>query len=265
MHKRVRKWLEEDVVDVFIGYIKREGHVLPHIFTKDDLEACDRFHTGVERYPLEEIALEISKEQPDLRIGILTRDCTKRSLNVLSTWNQMDQQQMTCLDVSCCPSRLQEHAQCSYLNPKKPGSLKSKLGIDPSGSLQEVETLDQEERFNHWQYEFSKCIKCYGCRDICPVCFCQECSLEHTDLVHSGELLTEVPIFHLVRAVHMAGRCIDCGLCEEACPMNIPLRLLYRKVNEIVLQTFEYQTGMDAATPPLNILGQEVTLQTAPL
>jgi hypothetical protein len=47
--------------------------------------------------------------------------------------------------------------------------------------------------------------------------------------------------------------------------MDIPLRLLYRKVNEIVVQTFDYHTGIDQGTPPLNILGSEVNLQTAPL
>ena len=83
--------------------------------------------------------------------------------------------------------------------------------------------------FDRWMYEFQKCLKCYGCRDICPVCFCKECSLEHGDLVETGGVPPEVPLFHLIRAVHMAGRCIDCGLCEDACPVDIPLRLLYRK------------------------------------
>jgi Na+-translocating ferredoxin:NAD+ oxidoreductase RnfC subunit len=63
----------------------------------------------------------------------------------------------------------------------------------------------------------------------------------------------------------MAGRCVDCGLCEEACPMNIPLRLLYRKVNEIVSDVFDYQTGSSLEQSPFNMLGEEVTLETKPL
>ncbi len=265
MNKKVRRWLEEGVVDVFVGYIKQKGHVLPHVFSRESLEECDLFHTGSERYPLEDIVLELAEKDPGLRIGILARDCTKRALNVLSNWNQLDLGQVNTMDISCCPSRLSEHAQCSYLNPHQPGELKTTFGLNSDSSIHEVESLGQEERYKHWSYEFSKCIKCYGCRNICPVCFCQECSLEHTDLVHSGEMLAEVPIFHLVRAVHMAGRCIDCGLCEEACPVNIPLRLLYRKVNEIVVQTFDYHTGTDMETAPLNILGQGTGLETASL
>jgi ferredoxin len=265
MKSNVREWLEQGVVDVFIAYIRRDGHVLPHVFTRQRLEGCDRLHTGVQRYPLEEMAMEMAAEEPELRIGLLARDCTTRSLNVLQTWNQLNQDRIRTLQVSCCPSGLREHARCSYLKPDEPGSVKASLGFDPNADPEEVETLTQDKQFAHWQYEFTKCIKCFGCRDICPVCFCRECSLENQDLIHTGEQLTEVPLFHLVRAVHMAGRCIDCGLCEEACPMDIPLRLLYRKVNEIVVQTFDYHTGIDQGTPPLNILGSEVNLQTAPL
>jgi formate dehydrogenase subunit beta len=59
----------------------------------------------------------------------------------------------------------------------------------------------------------------------------------------------------------MAGRCVDCGLCEDACPANIPLRLLYRKVNAIVAELFDYQAGsLTDGQPPLNILGDKVTL-----
>ncbi len=63
----------------------------------------------------------------------------------------------------------------------------------------------------------------------------------------------------------MAGRCIDCGLCEEACPMDIPLRLLYRKVNNIVSNVFDYDTGSSANQSPFSVLGDKVTLDPKPL
>jgi ferredoxin len=89
--------------------------------------------------------------------------------------------------------------------------------------------------------------------------------LEHPDLIGTGSIPPEVPIFHLVRAVHMAGRCIDCGLCEDACPVDIPLRLLYSKVNGIVEEEFGYETGTHAEQSPFNLLGDEVTLEPKPL
>ena len=54
----------------------------------------------------------------------------------------------------------------------------------------------------------------------------------------------------------MVGRCIDCGLCEEACPADIPLRTLYKKVAEIVSEELGYRTGYTLEEKsPFNIIG----------
>ena len=130
------------------------------------------------------------------------------------------------------------------------------MGWDSRLEPEAVEAVEAGERLSRWLYEFNRCIKCYGCRNICPVCFCKECSLEHKELIGTGDLPPETPIFHLIRAVHMAGRCIDCGLCEEVCPVDIPLRLLYRKVNTLVQDLFDYQTGTDNEQSPFSIIGE---------
>jgi ferredoxin len=265
MKNKVRAWLGEGKVDIFLGYKMVEGHPLPHCFCKDALEEVNELVTGPSRYPLEKIAAKIIAEKPGIKIGILARECNQRALNVLSIWNQLDPDSVKTLNVNCCPSNLEEHGDCSYLEQKKLGEHKKHVGIDNNMDTEKVEAYDYEECFSRWIYEFQKCIKCYGCRNICPVCFCDECSLEHPDLVGTGDLPPEVPIFHMVRAVHMAGRCIDCGLCEEACPVDIPLRLLYRKVNEIVKDVFNYETGTSLSQPPFSVLGDTVTLEPKPL
>ena len=169
------------------------------------------------------------------------------------------------LDVNCCPSILKNHADCSYLEREASGSYKKQVGIDKNLSLEAVAAFPAAERFSRWMYEFQKCLKCYGCRNICPVCFCEECSLEHDDLIGTGTLPPDVPIFHLVRAVHMAGRCIDCGLCEDACPVDIPLRLLYQKVNALFKALFDYETGTSEERSPFNVIGIEATLEPKPM
>jgi Na+-translocating ferredoxin:NAD+ oxidoreductase RnfC subunit len=87
------------------------------------------------------------------------------------------------------------------------------------------------------------------------MCFCNDCSLKCDELVKRGEIPPEIPVFHHTRAMHMVGRCIDCGLCEEACPSNIPLRTLYKKVNSIMKDQFDFQTGLrPGVRSPLNML-----------
>lgn len=265
MKTTVKRWLEEGAIDIFLGYKLTDGHPLPHGFVKDRLEELEALVDSPYRYPLEKFAAHLIAAHPDLKIGMIARDCDQRAINVLSIFNQLPAGQIKTISVNCCPSPLRRHGDCSYLEPRKSGPYKIRVGIDNTMAPSQMEAFDPDERLGRWMYEFQKCIKCYGCRNICPVCFCTECSLEHETLVATGPLPPEVPIFHLVRAVHMAGRCVDCGQCEDVCPMNIPLRLLYRKVNEIVAALFDYETGTSVDQPPLNILGDKVTLEPKPL
>lgn len=265
MQDQVKSLLKEGTVDIFLGYRMVQGHPLPHVFVKERLQEVDDLISGNARYPLEKLAARIAAEQPGIKIGMMARDCNKRALNVLSVWNQLEPGQIETVDVNCCPSDLKDGAQCSYLKPPKAGFHKKQVGIDNQSDPEDFENYDPQERFTRWINEFQRCIKCYGCRNICPVCFCKECSLEHPDLIKTGDFPPEVPIFHLVRAVHMAGRCVDCGLCEEACPVDIPLRLLYRKVNQIVSEIFDYRPGSGTDQSPFSVLAETAPLEPEPL
>lgn len=257
----VKRWLEEGSIDIFLGYKQTDGHPLPHGFVRERPEELEALVDSPQRYPLEKFALHLFAVRPDLKIGLAARDCNRRAIRVLSIFNQLPAGQIKTIDLACCPSALKPHPDCSYLTPRKSGPYKIQVGIDNTLLPSDLDALAAEERLMRWMYEFAKCIKCYGCRNICPVCVCPECSLEEDALIATGSLPPEVPIFHLVRAVHMAGRCVDCGLCEEVCPAQIPLRLLYAKVNQIVFDLFGYQTGLTADPPPLNFLGDKVVLE----
>ena len=55
----------------------------------------------------------------------------------------------------------------------------------------------------------------------------------------------EKMMFHLIHALHLAGRCTECGECERACPMDIPLGMLKKKINMEMLELFGYTAGID--------------------
>ena len=58
-------------------------------------------------------------------------------------------------------------------------------------------------------------------------------------------------LFHITRAFHLAGRCIECGECERVCPQSIPLMDLNRKLAKDVKELFDYEAGTDPAAKPL--------------
>ena len=122
-----------------------------------------------------------------------------------------------------------------------------------------------EERWSFWSEQFSRCIRCYACKNICPACSCQECSLAkdtEQPLVADAKVRktfwlgkqqdpTNNAAYHINRALHLAGRCVSCGECERACPVGIPLLLLYRSVAKQVFDNYDYEAGMDGETEPI--------------
>ena len=60
-------------------------------------------------------------------------------------------------------------------------------------------------------------------------------------------------LFHIIRAYHGAGRCIDCGECARACPVGIPLQELNRKLIKDINELYgQYEAGLDSEqAPPL--------------
>jgi formate dehydrogenase subunit beta len=121
-------------------------------------------------------------------------------------------------------------------------------------AVEELEKVPLEERRAFWQKQFERCIRCNACREACYACYCEECIFDRKvpRWLERPALLPENELYHLIRAIHVAGRCIDCGECERVCPMNIPLSLLYKKVQKDVAELFDYQAGMELDTvPPL--------------
>ncbi len=126
-----------------------------------------------------------------------------------------------------------------------------------------IEEKSVAERLEFWQTHFERCIRCYACRAVCPGCYCTECFADTLDPEWIGIRIapSENQMWHIIRAFHLAGRCIDCNACERACPMNIPLNLLNQKIGKEVLRLFDFQAGLDTETPmPLATFKKEEKL-----
>lgn len=96
---------------------------------------------------------------------------------------------------------------------------------------------------------FTRCLKCYRCRDVCPVCNCKVCSLEKPYYEEDPFAEPDPLMLHAIRMGHMAFSCINCGQCEDVCPMEIPLSKIFQKVQLKYREETGYISGVTEDKP----------------
>lgn len=112
---------------------------------------------------------------------------------------------------------------------------------------------------------FARCIGCHNCQNACPICYCRQCfydseaSQRPPDITwrmaaNPGgvSLPSDTLLFHTGRMVHMSASCVGCGMCSDACPVNIPVGKLFTFVGEKTGASFAYHAGANRNDiPPL--------------
>ncbi|MCK4411562.1 4Fe-4S dicluster domain-containing protein [Candidatus Bipolaricaulota bacterium] len=103
---------------------------------------------------------------------------------------------------------------------------------------------------------FSRCIECHNCQSVCPICYCRLCFadkdtsadtpndyLQRADSTGAVRHLPEPLLFHLGRIAHMSLSCVSCGMCEDVCPVSIPVGQVVSFVSEETRSIFDYVPG----------------------
>lgn len=103
---------------------------------------------------------------------------------------------------------------------------------------------------------FSRCMECYNCRSVCPICYCRLCFVEKGTTTDTAEnyllraeakgamrILPEPLLFHLGRMAHMSLSCVSCGMCEDVCPVDIPVGQIFSLVSAETRAIFDYLPG----------------------
>lgn len=119
------------------------------------------------------------------------------------------------------------------------------------GDVDSFSALPPDERWERISTEMEKCIRCNACRNACPLCYCSVCFTDSSGpkWIGRGTDPGDVLSFHLLRVMHLAGRCVECGACARACPMGVDLGILCRRVAADVSRLFGCRAGLDEGTP----------------
>jgi len=107
---------------------------------------------------------------------------------------------------------------------------------------------DGKERLKKIMAETSRCTKCYQCIEQCPICYCVDCTTKNPVYVPPGELPVNF-MFHLIRFAHIADSCVNCGQCEEVCPMEIPNALFMHAQQVELEKMFGHVPGVNMELP----------------
>lgn len=245
LKRKVKQALEEGRIAGFVGIKTEGGEASPFFVTKDNIDELDKLTSPEGRYPLGKVLTHIAQRNPGKAIGVMVRGCDERAVIELEKASQLASATVVKFGVAC-NAETAKKCNCATPYPTEIDAGEKTEGVEAPALLAELESKTPEERLQYWLGQFGKCIKCYGCRNICPMCYCQECTLEDKNLVPGGVVPPAAPTFHFIRAMHMADRCIDCGLCEETCPANIPLRTIYRHMRKAMQDTHGYVPGVNA-------------------
>ncbi len=128
-------------------------------------------------------------------------------------------------------------------------------GADSDAAAAAGDALPPDQRWEAFTGAFQDCLRCYACRNVCPLCYCQTCFVDEHDpqWCGKGQDETDIGTFHLLRALHCAGRCTECGACESACPVGIKTRVLTSRMELAVREKFGCSPGLDIdVLPPLS-------------
>ncbi len=189
------------------------------------------------------------------RVGIFLRPEGIRSINILAAEYQLNVDQIIIFGFDSTGREVRAlqgqttgdfSALLSEIRENPPLATKEPL-------LERIEKMNAKERFDFWQQEFSRCIKCYACRQACPMCYCRRCIVDSNQpqWVNTSSHTLGNFEWNVVRAFHLSGRCVQCGNCDRACPVNIPLRLINQRMAKEVVDGFDHFAGLSPTQEPV--------------
>ena len=248
--------LSQGQVALVIGYAPTEGKRLsPPVFVTTPEEA-QRLGFDSRCFGNLSVYLWSPQVRQMGKTAVVVKGCDVRAVNVLLRENVIKREDIVLIGVRCGGVGDLPAHKCTVCDCRDPQGCDVVIGdaVDqPDGAAEgrysAAEALEEkslDERREFWQGQLDKCIRCYACRQVCPLCYCKRCIVEkstpqwvETSAHPRGNLS-----WNVVRAFHLAGRCVGCGECERVCPMNIPLGAINQKMAKLMEDEYDFRSGM---------------------
>lgn len=196
--------------------------------------------------------------------GIIVKGCDAKTVAVLESENQIDRNNVVVIGVACSGILVRRTLQskCLSCDVQQPPHCDIVVGesapaeqqkTDRYAKLNQLLAMTADERLEYWKGEFARCVKCYACRQNCPLCYCDVCLADKNrpTRIDTSATLKGNFAWNILRAFHLAGRCVGCSACTNACPAAIDLDLLNLTLAKAAEDNFQFRSGMKRHTEPL--------------
>ncbi|MDL2214278.1 hypothetical protein LJB76_01805 [Clostridia bacterium OttesenSCG-928-O13] len=254
MQKTAQKLLADGAVQMVIGYADTdvEGMGAPVFIT----DAADAARLVWNQRCVPNLASYLIGRAG--KTAVVAKPCDVRAIVNLVVENQLSRDDVVIIGMDCPGMQnekgeeLKACGECRVNTPPVFDVHVENADVKPKNADKKQAEKDLNESLERFTEEMEKCILCFSCRQACYGCYCQTCFMDRgvpswqADNPDMGSKM----LYHLGRAMHLSGRCVECGACENACASGVDVRYLIREVTGFVDELYGYNAGLSLDETP---------------
>lgn len=272
LQQLARRLLTDKKADVLIGYGLMENNRVGAVFITDPDESDrliwnDRCAQNLVVYLTRPEVKKLGKA------AVVVKGCDAKAVVVLANEGQIVRENVVVIGMVCDQvkdAQGKSCARCEICVDHVASNVDELIGEESSVAspalarterftkgkfekLAKLRVMPADERLAWWKTELSRCVRCYACRQSCPLCYCNVCVADKNRpiRIETSATLSGNFAWNILRAFHLAGRCVGCGACTAACPAGIDLDLLNLTLVEAAEKDFGHIAGVEPGALPL--------------